>query len=166
MNIRVPSPTRGEGEKERVRRDDSNSHRHLAMPHRRARGEPLRGVDDGVGVHAVVAVEVVDGAGLAEMLDACPLSGVLQTQTGHRLRSIKCQQRPRVVPQTGGVLAKLDSARYRQLQHQELGRRPAPTCSPSKVAFFLRKKMWPVRQLNGTSHHGVMRSSLRRRGRE
>jgi hypothetical protein len=77
-----------------------------------------------------------------------------------------CQERPRVVPQTGGVLAKLDSARYRQLQHQELGRRPAPTCSPSKVAFFLRKKMWPVRQLNGTSHHGVMRSSLRRRGRE
>jgi hypothetical protein len=76
------------------------------------------------------------------------------------------QERPRVVPQTGGVLAKLDSARYRQLQHQELGRRPAPTCSPSKVAFFLRKKMWPVRQLNGTSHHGVMRSSLRRRGRE
>jgi hypothetical protein len=65
-----------------------------------------------------------------------------------------------------GVLAKPDSARYRQLQHQELGRRPAPTCSPSKVAFFLRKKMWPVRQLNGTSHHGVMRSSLRRRGRE
>ena len=76
------------------------------------------------------------------------------------------QERPRVVPQTGDVLAKLYSARYRQLQHQELGRRPAPTCSPSKVAFFPRKKMWPVRQLNGTSHHGVMRSSLQRRGRE
>ena len=93
------------------------------MPHRRARGEALRGVDDGVGVHAVVAVEVVDGAGLAEMLDAqgyprfdllilephssAPnmieynkkkpntktATGVLQTQTGHRLRSEKCQKR-------------------------------------------------------------------------
>lgn len=79
---------------------------------------------------------------------------------------VSCQKRPRVVPQTGAVLAKLDSARYRQLQHQELGRRPAPTCSPSKVALSLQEKMWPVRQLNGTSHHGVMRSSLRRRGRE
>jgi hypothetical protein len=35
-----------------------------------ADGEPLRRIDDGVGVHAVVAVEIVDGAGLAEMLDA------------------------------------------------------------------------------------------------
>jgi hypothetical protein len=46
------------------------SHRHLAMPHRRACGEAFGRVDDGVGVHAVVAVEVVDGPGLAEMLDA------------------------------------------------------------------------------------------------
>src|SRR3954469_13011234 len=45
-------------------------HRHLAVPHRCARGEALRGVDDGIGVDVVVAVEVVDAAGLAEMLDA------------------------------------------------------------------------------------------------
>ncbi len=30
----------------------------------------FRRIDDGVGVDAVVAIEVVDGAGLAEMLDA------------------------------------------------------------------------------------------------
>jgi hypothetical protein len=168
------------------------------MPHRRTHGEPLRCVDDGVGVHAVMAVKVVDGAGLAEMLDAqryprfdlpileprssapnmmeynrkkkpntktatptpasakpwkspcslqrntkkshgdprdnherknydrhatfhfdlprrprscthktrfvseldaCPLSGVLQTQTGHRLRSEKCQERTSMAQQ-------------------------------------------------------------------
>src|ERR1700676_1273052 len=45
------------------------SHRHLAMPYRRAGGETFGGVDDGVGVDAVVAIEVIDGAGLAEMLD-------------------------------------------------------------------------------------------------
>jgi len=73
------------------------------------------------------------------------------------------QGRSRVIPQTE-VLAQFDIAGYRHFQHQELGRRPAPTCFPSKVAFFLRKKMWPVRQLNGTSHHGVMRSSLQERG--
>src|ERR1700694_5727645 len=39
------------------------------MPHRRAGGETFGGVDDGVGVDAVVAIEVIDGAGLAEMLD-------------------------------------------------------------------------------------------------
>jgi hypothetical protein len=53
-----------------LRRDAEKSHRHLAMPHRRACGEAFGGVDDGVGVHAVMAIEVVDGAGLAEMLDA------------------------------------------------------------------------------------------------
>ena len=40
------------------------------MPHRRTDGEAFGGIDDGVGVHAVVAVEVVDSAGLAEMFDA------------------------------------------------------------------------------------------------
>src|SRR6267378_1088439 len=46
------------------------SHRHLAVPHRRAGGDGFGGVDDGVGVDAVVAIEIVDGAGLPEMLDA------------------------------------------------------------------------------------------------
>ena len=32
--------------------------------------DAFRRIDDGVGVDAVVAIEVVDGAGLAEMLDA------------------------------------------------------------------------------------------------
>src|SRR5882724_1815197 len=32
-------------------------------------GEAFRGVDDGVGVDAVVAIEVIDGPGLAEMFD-------------------------------------------------------------------------------------------------
>src|ERR1700681_5102187 len=50
------------------RRDDK-SYRHFPMPHRRAGGETFGGVDDGVGVDAVVAIEVIDGAGLAEMLD-------------------------------------------------------------------------------------------------
>src|SRR5260370_19621659 len=46
------------------------SHRHLAVPHRRAGGDCFRGVDDGVCVDAVVAIEIVDCAGLPEMLDA------------------------------------------------------------------------------------------------
>src|SRR5437762_8449298 len=41
-------------------------HRHLPMPHRGADGQGLRGIDDGVGVDAVVAVEVADRTGLAE----------------------------------------------------------------------------------------------------
>src|SRR3954468_21932457 len=40
------------------------------MQHRRAGGEAFGRIDDGVGVDAVVAVEVGDGAGLAELLDA------------------------------------------------------------------------------------------------
>ena len=40
------------------------------MPHRGADGETFRRIDDGVGVDAVVAVEIVDGPGLPEMLDA------------------------------------------------------------------------------------------------
>src|SRR6266852_9546433 len=46
------------------------SHRHFAVPHRGTRCQAFRRIDDGVGVHAVVAIEVIDGAGLAEMLDA------------------------------------------------------------------------------------------------
>src|SRR5437773_687104 len=51
-------------------------HRHLAVPHGGADGEAFRRIDDGVGVEAVVAVEVVNGAGLAEMLDAERLDAV------------------------------------------------------------------------------------------
>src|SRR6202035_3383272 len=40
------------------------------MPNRPPRRNCLGGGDDGVGVDAVVAVEVLDRAGLAEMLDA------------------------------------------------------------------------------------------------
>src|SRR3981081_4046915 len=36
------------------------SPRHFAVPHRRARGQAFRRVDDGVGVDAVVAVEIID----------------------------------------------------------------------------------------------------------
>jgi hypothetical protein len=46
------------------------------MPHRGARGESFGGVDDGVGVDAVVAVEIGNRAGLAEMLDAERLHAV------------------------------------------------------------------------------------------
>src|SRR5215212_4491951 len=46
------------------------SHRHFAEPDRSAGGQALGRIDDGVGVDAVVAIEVVDGAGLAEMLHA------------------------------------------------------------------------------------------------
>src|SRR5882724_7808668 len=49
--------------------DGKKSHRHFAVPHRRAGGQAFRGVDDGVGVDAVVAIEVIDGPGLAEMFD-------------------------------------------------------------------------------------------------
>jgi hypothetical protein len=42
----------------RVREDDG-SHRHLAMPHRRTCGEAFGRVDDGVGVHAVMAIASV-----------------------------------------------------------------------------------------------------------
>src|ERR1700690_409198 len=44
-------------------------HRHLAMAHRRAGRKTFRRIDDGVCVDTVVAIEVVDRAGLAEMLD-------------------------------------------------------------------------------------------------
>ena len=62
----------------RFREDDARrrlpttntSHRHLAVAHRGAGGEAFGGLDDGVGVDAVVAIEVADRAGLAEMLDA------------------------------------------------------------------------------------------------
>ena len=40
------------------------------MADRAPRRDSLGGGDDGVGVDAVVAVEVLDRAGLAEMLDA------------------------------------------------------------------------------------------------
>src|SRR3954447_7692398 len=43
-------------------------HRHFTMPHRGAGGEAFGRVDDGVGVDAVVAIQLVDGAGLAETL--------------------------------------------------------------------------------------------------
>src|SRR5207248_4424008 len=46
------------------------SHRHFAVPHRRAGGQALGRVDNGVGVNAVVTIELVDRAGLAEMLNA------------------------------------------------------------------------------------------------
>src|ERR1043165_4257801 len=52
------------------------SHRHLAMSHRGACGEALRRLDDGVGVDVVVAIEIVDAAGLAEMLDAQSLEAM------------------------------------------------------------------------------------------
>src|SRR3954454_13770848 len=50
----------------RIRR----SHRRLPMPHRRSYREAFGRVDDGVGVDAVVAVEVANSVGLAELLDA------------------------------------------------------------------------------------------------
>src|SRR3569832_2029734 len=52
------------------RNDDLPSHRHLAVPHRRPDREAFRRIDDGVGVDAVEAIEVINGAGLAELLDA------------------------------------------------------------------------------------------------
>src|SRR5437660_704859 len=52
------------------------SHRHLPMPHRRTHREAFCGIDDGVGVDAVVAVEVANSTGLAELLDAECLSAV------------------------------------------------------------------------------------------
>src|SRR6478609_6287904 len=55
------------------------SHRHLAVADRGADGETLRRIDDGVGVDAVVAIEVANRAGLAELLDAERLN----TMTAH-----------------------------------------------------------------------------------
>src|SRR4051812_22483480 len=46
------------------------SHRHLAMQDGRTRGEAFRRIDDRVRVDAVVAIEISDRAGLAELLDA------------------------------------------------------------------------------------------------
>src|SRR5882762_6578846 len=66
----APSPACGGGLGWGRRLFQIPSHRHLAVPHRRAGGQRFRRIDDGVGVDAVVAVEVADGAGLAEMLDA------------------------------------------------------------------------------------------------
>src|SRR5450631_2952626 len=52
------------------------SHRHFAVPYRRAGGQGFRRIDDGVGVDAVVAVELADRSGLAKMLDAESLDAV------------------------------------------------------------------------------------------
>src|SRR4030095_2460335 len=56
------------------RRDDGYyhgpSHRHLPVPYRRTNRQAFCRIDDGVGVDAVVAVEVGDSAGRAKMLDA------------------------------------------------------------------------------------------------
>src|SRR5437016_2862176 len=57
------------------RRDD-RLHRHLPVPHRRTNRKTFRRIDDGVGVDAVVAVEVANAAGLAKMLDAKRLDAV------------------------------------------------------------------------------------------
>src|SRR5579872_4659347 len=46
------------------------SHGQFAVTHRRAGGETFGRIDDGVRIDAVVAIEIVDRAGLAEMLDA------------------------------------------------------------------------------------------------
>src|SRR5947209_1763915 len=54
----------------------SASHRHLPMQHRGAGGEAFGGIDDGVGIQAVVAVQVGECAGLAELLDAERLDAV------------------------------------------------------------------------------------------
>src|SRR5262245_58432496 len=52
-------------------------HRHLpVMADRGADGEAFRRIDDGIGVEAVVTVEVVDGAGLAKVLNAERLDAV------------------------------------------------------------------------------------------
>src|SRR5690349_4464121 len=78
----IHTPGRGYGFRARdfvaPRNDDAKLalHRHLAMQHRRARRQALGGVDDGVGVDAVGAIEIVDGAGLAELLDAERLDSV------------------------------------------------------------------------------------------
>src|SRR6185437_1278769 len=51
-------------------RPSISSHGHFPVPHRRACRETFGCINDGVGVDVIVAIEVVDGAGLAEMLDA------------------------------------------------------------------------------------------------
>src|SRR6516164_2328464 len=51
-------------------RGDPVSHRHFAMQNRRAKGEAFGGIDNRVGIDPVVAVEVVDRAGLAELRHA------------------------------------------------------------------------------------------------
>src|SRR5690348_12989374 len=61
--------------------DEGPLHRHLAMEHRRARGEAFRRIDDRIRVDAVVAIEVGDGAGLAELLDAERLDAVAADTT-------------------------------------------------------------------------------------
>src|ERR1700712_3468772 len=61
---------RGDDEGPLSRGATNTSHRHLAVPHRSAGGEAFGGIDDGVGVDAVMAIEIADAAGLAEMLDA------------------------------------------------------------------------------------------------
>src|SRR6478752_7465508 len=59
-----------------VRRDDTwlippvTLHRHLAVPHGCSDREAFGRIDDGVGVDAVVTVEVSNSSGLAELLDA------------------------------------------------------------------------------------------------
>src|SRR5438105_12791973 len=52
------------------------SHRHLPMPHRRSHHQAFGRIDDRVGVDAVVAVEVANSTGLAELLDAERLGAV------------------------------------------------------------------------------------------
>src|SRR5262249_46845696 len=47
----------------------NRSHRHLPMQHRRTRRKAFRRIDNGIRIDAIVAIEIADGASLAEMLD-------------------------------------------------------------------------------------------------
>src|SRR3954470_13663849 len=66
----------------------SISHRHLPVPDRSTDSDAFGRIDDGVGVHAVVAVEVIDGTGLAELFDAERLDPVAP----HAAEPTKCRR--------------------------------------------------------------------------
>ena len=65
-------------------------------------------------------------------LDPCPLSGVLQTQTGHRLRSEKCQKRPTLIRIKTSKCSRLRHAVAWAVSGSAIGRRRSssqfPTC--------------------------------------
>src|SRR5258708_6644249 len=113
----------------------NKSHRHLPVPYRRTGGQGFRRVDDGVGVDAVVAVEVADRASLAEMLDAERFNLV----TAH---AAEPAQRRRMAVDYGDDAA---VARQRRQQFFDMAEMRQPAPIPAPLSRRRPPRMQPIR---------------------
>src|ERR1700677_805058 len=116
--------------------DGRKSHRHLAVPDRGAGGEAFGRIDDGIGVDAMVAVEVVDGAGLAEMLDAEGFDPV----AAHAAEPTQCR---RMAVDHGDDAA---IPRQRRQQFLDMAEMLGPAAVAAQLACRGPARMQPVRR--------------------